>query len=371
MPFSLLVVLYFVISVIEIFENSISKKVLAAIALFPAFFLTAFRDYTVGNDTVTYLICYERIAHINSLFEALSYDRMETGYVALSYYFSHIGLSFYQFQFIIAFFIYFSLYLFLVRYSKNIGISCLMFLTLRYMLGPMVVVRMYIVVAILLYSVPYIQLRKFPHFLFLVVLATFFHKTALLFLPLYPLSIVKWSKEKILVATCASAIIAFLGKTFFLYVTSKVGIYENYLDGAYFASTGKTSVIVRLAIDSILAMFVLYTEWLYKKQFDIQNIIEKNRISIQQINHTAILCILCLDIIGLSNSIMGRISGYFTFSWLIIVPMVFSQIKNKASSFVLFVPFAVFLIAYFETILVLRQDWYNVIPYHFYFGSIF
>ena len=154
MPFSLLIFLYFVISIIEIFESSISKRFLATIALFPAFFLTAFRDYSVGNDTVMYLFCYEKIAHANSFFEALSFDRMETGYVALSYFFSHIGLSFYQFQFVLALFIYASLYIFLVKYSKNIGISCLIFLTLRYMLGTMNVVRMYTAIAVLLYSIP-------------------------------------------------------------------------------------------------------------------------------------------------------------------------------------------------------------------------
>ena len=178
------------------------------------------------------------------------------------------------------------------------------------------------------------------------------------------------SKKNIAIAFSAAAAIAFLGKAFFLVLTNKLGVYENYLNRDYFNFEGKVAIYIILVIDVCLALFVLYNDTL-RKNVNLSYELNKDFIPIKTICQSAVLCVCVLDIIGLSNTIMSRISGYFAFCWLILIPMVISQIKNKIGSIVIFVLLAACLVAYFEVVIEYRPDWNRVIPYSFYFGQIF
>ena len=176
-----LAIFYLIIGFLELFHIPISKKFLCISCLLPAFVLTAFRDVSVGCDTLSYLRNFTRIGFSNNLADAFLYSRMELGYVSITYFFSHFWKSFLLQQVLVTLFIYISFYFFLVKYSKNIGLSCFIFLTMRLMFGPMNVVRMYIAIGILLFSIPYLIKSNFLKFFLFVAVAALFHKTAISF----------------------------------------------------------------------------------------------------------------------------------------------------------------------------------------------
>lgn len=368
MVFSILVFYYFIIGAIEIFDVPISKKHIAFICVVPAFILTAFRDVSVGCDTTTYAFFYDRMIFSDSLFDVLSKDRMEFGYVAISYILSHMGLSFSQLQLILSAFIYTSFYFFLIRYSKNIGISCLVFLTMRYMLGTMNTVRMYLAIAVLWCSIPYIQKRNYLGFGLMVFLASAFHKTAFLSLFLYPLAMTKLSLKKVLLSLSIAGVFGYMGKSFFSFLAVAFGMYESYLNGQYLNFSGNIAVYLIFVIDVCFALFVLCNEK-RENTFSIQSF--KEYVSVEKICYAAVLFILCCDIVGFNFTLMSRLSDYYTFCWLILVPATFMRMKNKMFAIISLIIIALCLFAQFSTILALRPDWCCVEPYRFYFGEIF
>ena len=368
MFFSLLALFYFIIGAIELFEVPVSKKIIAAVCLIPAFVLTAFRDVSVGCDTFTYSLVFEKLRYVDSIIDALAWDRMEYGYVSISYLFSHMDLSFSQFQIAGSTFIYASFFLFLIRYSKNIGISCLVFLTMRYMFGPMNAARMYWAMAVLWFAIPFVQKRCYLGFALLVLLASFFQKAAFLFIFLYPLSLIKFTPKKIFLSFFIAGIIGYMGKPFFVFVTHTLGLYESYLNGQYLNFSGNVAVYLVFMIDACLALFVLYNKKTEKNFFN-QNLTAS--ISIEKICLCAILVILCCDIVGFNFTLMSRISDFYSFCWLILIPMTFMKMKNKMVAIISLIMFALCLFSQFETIMSLRSNWYCVDPYSFNFGEIF
>lgn len=363
-------IFFLIIGAIEIFNPPISKKKLSALCLVPAFILTAFRDISIGSDTLNYARIFNRITFYKSFFEACEYEKIESGYIALNYFLGNIGLEYYQFQFFVALFIYVSYFCFISKYSKNVGLSCFLFLTLRLMFGPMNVVRMYLAVASLLYSVPFIQKRKFIPFLLFVLLATSFHKSAFIFILLYPLAKINVRKEIVIPAIAAAGIIAMRGKMFFLFLTTTLGLYENYLNKDQFNTEGKIAIYLMLAIDVCFALFIWYNG-LHARKNEPVKLKNEEKISISKICEASILIIFVLDIIGLCSTIMGRITGYFAFSWLIMIPMTFSLMKDKVKAFAFYLLIVVCLLVQFQITMIYRPNWNCVEPYLFYFGDLF
>lgn len=375
--FFTLFLFYLVLGFVELFEQRIPKKYLCVAALLPAFCLTAFRDVSVGCDTYTYLRTFTSVGFVDDFMQLVDISRMELGYLFANYSFTHLGLSFYYMQFVVSLFFYFVLFLFLVKYSKNIGVSCLIFLLMRYIFGPMNVVRMYIAIAFLLLSIPFIQKRKFPQFLLLVALACLFHKTSLLFIVLYPLSKINLSKRMVAIFLLVAAIVGFVGKSFFETLTAYLGLYESYLDGGFFNVEGKFAMYIALAMDSLLALFLLYNRLRFDKEFcnrimiDSKQLTANTEISIEKISIVAIIIVLALDLVGLGNAIMSRLTGYFVFGWILLIPLAIMRMKNKIAAVIFLIVLSVLLLAQFEVVMIFRPNWYCIEPYSFFWGDTF
>ncbi|MBR6125887.1 EpsG family protein [Candidatus Saccharibacteria bacterium] len=348
------------------------RKLLCFVCLFPAFFLTAFRDVSVGNDTITYFRAFDYVAHFENVLDAIKFSRMEAGYVLLNYVFSHANQSYYCMQFWISLFVYAALFFFLCRYSKNISLSCFVFLTLRFMLGPMVVVRMWIALSILLFALFLLEKNKKLLFSICVIIASQFHLSALIFFPLLFLLNVKLNKKSIFTLIILSFIILGLGKTFFSYLTQFFYSYQGYLDGKYFDVQDNIAIYIQFFIDLVLSLFV----WLannavtYKVNRPDEKMLSfdsPHHLSMDFICNWSIVLILCLDIIGLNNAIMNRLSGYFMFAWLYLLPKAFLKISNKYGAFLLFLIVIFFFILQFQIVMVYRPNWNGVEPYSFYF----
>ena len=171
-------------------------------------------------------------------------------------------------------------------------------------------------------------------------------------------------------AIAAASALALVGKGFFLILTSTIGLYGNYLKKVQFNTEGKIAIFFILAIDICFALFIWYNESKYKENV-LSKYKDKEIVPISKICKISVLVIICLDIIGLCNTIMGRITGYFSFCWLILIPMAFSLINNKAKAFIVYIIFVFFLLVQFQLTMVYRPNWNCVEPYLFCFGELF
>ncbi|MGO1469476.1 MAG: EpsG family protein [Tissierella sp.] len=160
-------------------RNKTIRKLSFLVAIIVPSFLYAVR-YGIGTDYFNYASAFNRLQIIG--FEG----RFEWAYVLLNILVGRLGGSLELLFFIIAIIMFSFLYLSLKEYSNSIsiGIGMLAYMLLFYQMS-FNMVRHSVAMAICLFSVKYIQERKFWKFIMIIILASGFHNSALILIPAY------------------------------------------------------------------------------------------------------------------------------------------------------------------------------------------
>lgn len=362
--YTVLLILYFVLSFLRL-ENKMSnkkKRIMLISLLLPLFILTAFRDISVGNDTLNYYNGFKYISLQPSLKMAIKNSRFEMGYIFLNYLVSVLGGNYYTLQFLMSIIIYKSLYDFLKDKSVNLAMSCFIFLTLRMFIGPMNTVREWLAISLLFYGITAFEKNKKIKFTIFIILASSFHKTAIIFLVL--LFLPYFSNKKIfkLFIFILGFFMAIFGKRIFTFLTSFLGMYEGYLKSNYFMNFSYIGVCLVLFINTVI--FLLFE--FYKKKFLINE--QNKKIDIRYyICYCALIFMVFIHIIGLSNTIMGRLADYFEIFYLISIPNLCNVIvKTKKSYTLQFILMSLFIVIFYA-VMIYRPHWNGINIYKFYF----
>lgn len=336
------------------------KKLFLFLLIIPLLFFVSFRGTSVGPDTASYYRVYNLIANNSSISEAILNSRMESGFVIVNYLFSKIGFSYWGFQIAVSIFIYYSFGRLIYRYSPSVGVSCFLLISCNIFLGTMNVIRMWIAVAILTYSIPFILKNKLIPFVSLVVFAMMFHFSAIVFVVAYPVYKIKDKPRNIILLFIGALVILIFANPVFTYITSKLGMYSTYLNR--FDAGGNLATSLKLLVDISLFGLMSWTRFAIKRD---KVAIDDLKISLEKLVYMLMTIAVSIDIIGLSNNIMGRISYYFFIYILIALPFTFEKLKGQ-SKFIFKFLVLIMLTIEFCVILKLRPNWYMVDPYVFF-----
>lgn len=347
-------------------EKSEKKKVWYCFMLMsPMCLLTAFRSINVGNDTVTYSLMYSFLSDYHDYTYALKMSRLEPGYLFCSYNLNKIGVTYEWFQVIETIFIFYSWSKFFAKYSPRVIVSIFLF-SVTIWFGTMNVVRMHLAIAILLYSIPYIASKQFLKFFIVLVMAMMFHYSAILFAILYPLSVIKYNKKTTYIILLCAVIISYLGASFFSLLTETTGMYESYTGGKYFSEDRNlTAVALGLGIQTVILIFLLLRGVLNPNQYDYDedgNVL-RNKINISYFCFMSFWINYALSIVGISNNIMNRLSGYFSICLMLLIPWALESYRNRNSRMIVFILVSASYLTKLIVQLVLRPNWNCVIPY--------
>lgn len=362
-----LLIIYFIFGIGELAKPVRNRNKYTFWLLLPMFVLTAFRSVNIGNDTLPYSMSYETVEKISTLKELLVYkvnSHMEIGYILSCFAVSKVGIGYFGFQIISSAFIYYSFYKFFSKFSPNIALCCFLFMATFRMGGTMNVVRMYMTMAVLLYSVPCILKHQWIRFGLLVAIASTFHTSAVLFAVMYPLCVLKYNRFIVLSLVIGSGVILYLGSVFFHWLTESIDMYENYVTEARFEDMNMLAVTVGLVTILVVYMFASQVGFFKKPQYVHGNVRSKKKyVTIDYYLHMAILVALCISIIGLSNNIMGRISAYFGITTSLVIASSINLIRDKNVKLFVYVVCTALYFAYFITVLILRPQWNHISPY--------
>lgn len=375
---TIFVVLLFVYSCCSIHKNCRlvnGQRIIVYLLIYlPLFVLCAFRDISVGNDTSVYYYGFQNFSNFNSLHEAFTTSRYEPAYIIINYLFNKFNLSYYFLQIVLSGFIYFSVFVFLLRYSSDFLFSVYVFYVLRYSIGTMNVVRMWMAIAVLLFAIQYVIDRKLIKFLIVILLASLFHSSALVFLIIYPLYSIQINKKIILAMMGGSVLIFLASKFFFSVLTSLIGRYSGYLS-TDFNVESNIAVYLTLLID--LSLFVLIYVAInrenkyYCNDNSWGNIVsliyeeDKNNVGLKKILVLTALLAVCFDIIGLGNTVMNRISTYFSVFFVLSIPIAIQKIQFEANKGFVKTAVMIGLSVQFLIIMIFRPNWSGVVPYVF------
>ncbi len=151
------------------------------VAAFTVIFIMASLRFDVGWDYRSYYRLIEKdIKFYDSQFARL--EPLNRTLIEISQFF-----DFTQFYFIVtSFIICFSFYYIFKRFSTDVIVSTLLFLSLPiFFFNSLSIVRQFTAVAIVFYGFQYVRSRMLFRFLVVLVIATLFHKSALVAAPLY------------------------------------------------------------------------------------------------------------------------------------------------------------------------------------------
>jgi hypothetical protein len=209
-----------------------AMKILCLILTFGLFtVLASFRSDSVGNDTAEYLRIFNDISSTGGM--SLYSWRYEKGYLFLNKILSLITDQSQIILIITSVMIMFGFARFIFKYSNNIGLSVYLFFTLGYYGMSINTIRLSLAIVIILFSYDFLREKKLIKFIISVLLASLFHRAALIFLIAWFIVKLKFSYKIIGIAMAGSIGLCVAFPAILQIVLRIFPTYQYYLGSSY------------------------------------------------------------------------------------------------------------------------------------------
>ena len=369
MLFHICVILFLCILAAFLFsngENKHTKKAYLSIVFFTLFFISAFRSINIGNDTATYVNFFELFGTMKSglSFDTNSYfeSRIEIGYILFNKILYLISKDYLILLSTVSAFVIGVWVLHIYKYSSMTWLSVYLFINLRLFYFSLSGLRQSIAMAIVLLSYKFLKDRKVIHFCLIILIASMFHLSALIFILIYPLSRINFSYRFIGISVFIGCVLFVTFDKVLIYFLRVIPKYNMYLNSVYFDGNIKVASIVNFII--IFIIFIFGAMVTKRKSSSIPSLNSELNI----LNHIVLLGAI-ISFLSINASIVNRFTMYFFMFIVIYIPMVLRYMGNEKLKLIILYAILVFTLAYNIVILYYRPEWQNVYPYEFIWQS--
>lgn len=352
--FSILCLLFILIHFISV-SCKVKSKIELWIYIIILMIMSAFRGPEVGNDTHEYIRIFE--ASQQQFFMETS--RYEHGFIWINKYLrSYTDNP--QILFIVySVFLYFSIGRFISKYSRNKWLSVFMLLAYGFFSFTFTAVRQGIALGILLFSFDYIISGKKFKFLILILLASLFHTTSLLFVFAYLAKYIKPSVRVFAISGLVGLGSVFIFSVLLNFIFRFFTMYQHYAESSYIGEAGLANIFFILISSSIL---IFSYRVLYKRNG--KSITSSANIKIDNTAMILVMFAVVFYILSMKANILDRIGLYYNIYSIILLPNAIKALNINSRT--LIQPLTIiFFYLYTITILLLRPGWNSVFPYSF------
>ncbi|MDD3360198.1 MAG: EpsG family protein [Hespellia sp.] len=331
------------------------------IAMTPIFVLLAFRSGKMGNDTATYVRQFGEMIDI-PLEYAFATSRMEQGYLvfvkALTF-ITHNGLVY---QVICVTIMMMGMYFFLIEHEKDAFLFLYFYCTLGLFFFMFTGTRQCLAMTICLFSYRFAQRKQYIRFLLCVVLAYYFHKSAVLFVIVPLVMLIKVN----LITTIIYIIVPFiLGR----YLQAIQTWFNDTLDYSYgIESTGSGMIFLMVIIVfTVFSMIQLFNSGYIGKNNTVMSGLGKETQDFTQEVYNLLninFITLAFWAMRLQTRVAERPSYYFLFFSCLLFAKAFNRItenQNRQLYWFLMIGFTLALYVYR-----LSTNFASFVPYQFY-----
>ncbi|WP_161568719.1 EpsG family protein [Exiguobacterium sp. SH1S21] len=308
------------------------------------FIVSAFRgDFTTDYKNYSMLFhSYNRYS-FTEVFQANFYQ--ENGYIFLN---KLIGLftsnDFYLLIFI-TFIILYGFFHQFSKYSAYIWLSVLMFTTIGAYYTSFNTMRHILAVAIVFFGSKFLYERNLFKYCIVIIIASLFHRSALIMIVFYFILNFKFNIKNLTIILLGS-IATMLSLNTILEFIQRTS-YSVYTPDAY----GMTGLSFT---NAVLPIAILIFSLFYHKKIDLNNTIQKIWIN-------AVVFYTVFSVLGLKVQMIQRIAEYFAPYALLLIPLIFSKMKNDELKVIYMMVFIFVLVLY--NYIVLSGTGYD--PYYF------
>lgn len=323
--------------------KTIKRHLMFCVAFLPCILLSGLR-YGIAND---YVRIYER-GFYEILNNSITVTDFELGFTWLIKVCSKI-VDEPWFMFLVVSFITIFIFVHSFEKSESFVLSVILFFAQGIYFDTFNGIRQYIVIAIFLYAYRYIQEDDFKKYLVSMLIASLFHISALITIPLYFLK--KKKLNYVIFIIGAGALFVFRNNIFNLFLKLMTllpksnsyiekGTYSNYI------STNLSGLVISV---SVLLLYL----YVYRR-------IKKQEVGNFQINmaYLGLVFAICSMFLPLMDRFLYFTKAYYLLS----VPYALSLIRNKKERNIIGGIFVVFILI-LNIYGIVINDWYGILPY--------
>lgn len=314
--------------------------------------LGGLRGISVGTDTVAYHDIFYKIEYVNTLSGLLNL-REEFGYVIINKVVALLGGGPQLVIFICSAFIAGGFILFIAKHSDNVFFSCFLLITLMLYFTSFNVIRQYMATVVIINGFTFLKNKQIFRYVLICLLAGLFHSTAILWVFLGFVPLVKWNASKIIWLMVAMFLVVVFARQIIDLIVKIFPQYASYLESKYFQpSKGIMMPVVYCAIFFVVTFILAIA-----RPYDKQDLIYIYVIS---------ALTLMLTLVGLTTaSIADRLAWYVSPFLVLLIPKATAYLP-KSGETVMQLAIGTAGIAYFIYCLII--NWQGIMPYVFYWN---
>lgn len=327
-------------------DNRKKNRVLCALVGLQLFLTAALRATTVGGDLENYIPAFLTISKM-SWSELWEYP-WEYGFVLLNKILSLISSNERVLLVGVGLLVTIGYIRFIRAYSKTAWLSLFLLMAFGYYISSLSMLRQSLAIVCVLNSIQYVENRDFKRFVLCVLIAMFFHYTAVAFFLLYPFSRFRVSIGSfICLLVFAFLFSLFAGKFVLLQLIEK---YYSIYEGNMVSGEGYNMLLLLLAI-TFGGLLVRYYNHIADKRFDIFC--------------QMLILACCLQLLSIQFSLFARIVLYYQISIVVFIPEVLFFLKDKQLTFFCKIGLSVGAV-YFFIWVYLGNNSSGILPYTFF-----
>lgn len=314
-----------------IYASNIKNKrtIFLRLALIELVILMGLRAHNIGADTFAYISAldlYKSVSPLNILTEGDKIFHFEVGYAIFTCLFGKMTVNGTAFLFLIAIIMYYPVFKVIKKYSYYPLISIFTYFAFSFFSYSLGIFRQMIALSICISGLPYIldeaDVKKNNlKYLLIIALASTFHETSICFLVLFFIRKVdiKRIQKYVLPVTFLCIIFGrFLLNNIILRIVPQYGTYIGNIP----------DISVGYILSFALIILIYFAVVFFVDENDMNSC---ERLAIREL----ILAIF-LQAISFALGLMGRALVYFTFSLLILIPMLIKKVKIKNMRWVIY-----------------------------------
>ncbi len=357
---------------IETEKSHETRKLFTFIFLGVFWCLCALKGHKIGSDTDSYMAIFDEAVLwadtgskglLGGLFNNTT--RYETGYIVLNRIIALLTDDVQWLFVVVATFSMVVLYKLIVKESRDPVLSVFLFISLRFLYFMMSGLRQGIAIFLCVIAYRFIKQRKLIPFVLLVLLASQFHMTAILFLIAYPLSYLRFNNTNV-------AVVTFVGVLVFLMfnqiLTPVLGIlpeyYSGYTESVRFAENKLGNILVAV-IQAIFLCVSLFSSYRTHRKGEKNQIFTKEY-SESDFMHFMMLISILFSLISLRATTLDRLYYYFWIFAVVYIPNVLREVRKSSDRVFLRLGTITGTFLYNITLLYFRPEWTEITPFKFF-----
>lgn len=319
------------------------------------FIFSGFRHYEILNDSYAYKVIFDNILPFN--FSDIFTGRIEPLFQLINKLVKSYISNDYVVLFVITSAVIQLLVLnFIFKNSSKVWFSVYLFFSFRFYFFSVSAIRQGMALGLTLLAYNYLKKNKKKYFIFLVLIASLIHYSALLFYSILIFKDLKFEKIKVLFMSILTLII-------FYFIGPLLSVYSEYSSyGLHYLDNGIRDDISD-RIGAVLIFLVTLSSLLFSLYF------KKKKLRIFDLELWLLYFGTLITFVAIKFPILMRFTYYFSIFSIILIPNVISYLKYSSQRRYLIHFWIITTTVYILTILYLRPEWYNFYPYKFFWNE--